>query len=718
MNFTNTNSSLNSKQYKAVTLKIDTNSLILAGAGSGKTKILIHRIEYLCANYMVDTNKILAVTFTNKAAKEMKHRLQLLLTKPVDTMWIGTFHGIAYRMLQDNFIGIKYQIIDSQDQLRIIKDIVKTMSLDEKNFIPQKIRSFINSQKDEGNRHNNISVGENFFVKRSVEVYQKYQKYCDDNNLLDFAEILLKNYELLENNTDIRDKYQKQFSHILIDEFQDTNSIQYKWIKLLNNNNTLFFVGDDDQSIYGWRGAKIENILNVKEDFAPIEMIRLEQNYRSTGNILAAANALIKNNKQRLGKLLWTDSGDGELIEIIQTSSDKQEINAIVGKISQYITDNITAGECAVLYRTNAQSRLVEEQLIAKQIPYEIYGGLRFFERAEIKHIISYLKLALNYNNDVAFDRIINIPPRGIGDSSYDKLTVYAKGHGLSYWDAINKIDLLSARAKNALLAFQQLIIDIADSIANTDLENTLITTIKKSTLIEHYSKSNNEINKSKIQNLEELIGAGKDYQIEHRDDYDDKELLDTFIDSSMLDTTNLQQESIPKVQLMTIHSAKGLEFGYVFIVGLEEGIFPSSQSQGDELLISEERRLCYVAMTRAIKKLHLSFCQKRFLWGNIKELPPSRFLSELPSKNISFIKIGLDSKSSQKEQNFTNKTPQINSKNSDYKIGDLVKHQKFGTGSVVNYSGTGKSTRIEVNFKHYGSKWLMLEYAKIVKLR
>ncbi len=718
MNFANIKYSLNSNQYKAVTLGISTNSLILAGAGSGKTKILTHRIEHLCTNHMVDTHKILALTFTNKAANEMKHRLQLLLTKPVDSMWIGTFHGIAYRMLQQYFSNVKYEIIDSQDQLRIIKDILKKMSLDEKIFIPQKIRRFINSQKDEGNRHNNISTGANFFVKKSVEVYQSYQKYCDDNNLLDFAEILLKNYELLNNNIKVRDKYQGQFSHILIDEFQDTNSIQYKWIKLLNNNNTLFFVGDDDQSIYGWRGAKIENIHNTKKDFAPIELIRLEQNYRSTGNILAAANALIKNNKQRLGKLLWTDSGDGDLIEVIKAYSDKQEINTVVSKINQYINNNISAGECAVLYRTNVQSRLIEEQLIAKQIPYEIYGGLRFFERAEIKHVISYLKLALDYNNDIAFDRIVNIPTRGIGESSYNKLTAYAKKVGLSYWDAIDKIDSLNTRAKNALLAFKQLIMDIADNIVNSNLENSLKTIIKKSTLIEYYSKSNNEVDKSKIQNLAELIGAGKEYQIEHGNNYNDEELLSTFIDNSMLDTTNDKQQNKPKVQLMTIHSAKGLEFGYVFIVGLEEGIFPSSQSQDDELLIGEERRLCYVAMTRAIKKLHLSFAQQRFLWGRINFLTPSRFLSELPNKNISFTKIGYDDKNSYKVKNFDNNNQKNITKNANYKIGDLVQHQKFGTGFVINYEGSGESARIEVNFKHYGNKWLILEYAKIVKLK
>ena len=730
MNLTQTKQTLNDHQYQAVTLESNKNALILAGAGSGKTRILTQRIAYLCDEKAVQTHQILSVTFTNKAASEMKQRLQTLLKQPVGAMWIGTFHGLAYRLLQAHFkknaqtnLAIKLQIIDPQDQLRIIKDIIKTMALDEKKFVPQKIRHFINAEKDEGHRPNSIAAGHHFFAQKSQEIYQQYQQHCDTNHLLDFGDILLKSYELLRDNQAVRLQYQQQFSHILIDEFQDTNHVQYQWIKLLHTQtNYLFCVGDDDQSIYGWRGAKIENIHHVQKDFAPIMMIRLEQNYRSTGHILNASNALISNNSQRLGKTLWTDSGDGDKIDIFQTIQDKEEVSCVVSRIQQYIQQGISPQDCAVLYRTNAQSRLFEEGMIAQSIAYEIYGGLRFFERAEIKNALCYLRLVLNPYDDIAFLRVVNMPPRGIGVSSIEQLQIYANTQGLSLWQASKQIDSLSTRASNALALFSELINDMIDKTSQQDLTQTLGYLINMSNLKNYYIQGNKEFNKSKVANLEELISATIEYQQANNEVEDSSPTIikQTFIDNTSLDSASEQKDSIPSVQLMTIHSAKGLEFAYVFVVGMEEGLFPSMQSQEDPKLINEERRLCYVAMTRAMKKLHLSYAKKRFLWGKESFLLPSKFLSELPAKHLTIIKSPKLNQSYdfQNKPNFTKQASQILGNDTDaYQVGDKVVHDKFGIGVVLNYEGKGQNERVEINFKQHGKKWLILAYAKVVKL-
>lgn len=718
MNLEQIKKELNSHQFRAVTLEHDENSLILAGAGSGKTRILTHRIGFLCDEKSVQVHQVLSVTFTNKAAREMKERLQILLKRPVGAMWIGTFHGLALRMLKQIQPG-NLQIIDPQDQLRIIKQILKNLGMDEERYKPQKIRHFINAQKDDGKRPDAVVVAGNFFAQKSVEVYQQYQQHCDANNLLDFAEILLKSYEILSKDSEVRLRYQQQFSHILVDEFQDTNTIQYQWIKLLySDKSTIFCVGDDDQSIYGWRGAKIENIQNVQTDFKPIQFIKLEQNYRSTGHILDASNALISNNTERLGKNLWTDAGQGEKIDIFQNPSDKKEAAVVVGRIKDYIDNHISPRDCAILYRTNAQSRLFEERLIAKNVPYEIYGGLRFFERAEIKHAIAYLKLLLNPYDNIAFERVVNMPPRGLGASSLEQLQIYANQTQSSLWQCAqneNLLNQLSTRAKNSLIGFVQLINQLTKDTQNQTLEETLTAINEKTTLLNYFQQSNKEVDKSRVQNLEELVGAGNQYQTNNPNTTDEAgnavDVKLAFLDNAALDSANDADKNSASVQLMTVHSAKGLEFAYVFIVGLEEGLFPSSQSKEDPSLVNEERRLCYVAMTRAMKKLHLSFAAKRFVWGKETTMPPSQFLSELPKKHFNLIK--------NKQENHTTRLKQSQSSSADAKFsaGDKVVHEKFGIGTVLNYEGKAENERVEINFKTHGKKWLILAYAKVMKL-
>ncbi len=705
MNLDQLKRTLNVQQYQAVSLKDDENALILAGAGSGKTRILTQRIAYLCEHKAVLGGQILAVTFTNKAAFEMKQRLQKLLSVPIGRMWIGTFHGLALRMLQHFYqqtkAEVKLSVIDSSDQLRIIKEIIKSTKLNEKIFVAEKIRHFINSQKNEGYQWQYSSTSDNFFIKQASEIYQQYQAHCNANYLLDFGEILLQSYELLKNNDEIRDKYQQQFSHILIDEFQDTNHIQYKWMQILYKSNTIFCVGDDDQSIYGWRGAKIENIYNIQQDFAPVRLIRLEQNYRSTGHILATANHLISNNSKRLGKVLWTEAGDGEYVDILQTISDKEEVTTVIDRISTYLDNQVKANECAILYRTNAQSRLIEESLISRGIAYQIYGGLRFFDREEIKDTISYLRLLLNVNDDIAFERVVNKPARAIGPRTIAELKDIAWKNNSSLWQAA-KLAKLSSRKQSAVGNFIGLIEKLTATNTDQSLSKTFDNIVDTIALASYYGRHNSEIAKNKQQNLAELVGAAREYE----QSIDDSllNIKQGFIDNAVLDSGNGKLDSVPSVQLMTIHAAKGLEFSYVFIVGLEEGLFPSSQSYEQDPLVLEERRLCYVAMTRAMKKLHLSFAQQRFIWGQHKQLKPSRFLQELPKKHLNI--------------SASATIPTTNSSTANgYKAGDEIIHEKFGIGTVTDCQGKGDHSRVEVNFKQYGKKWLILAYAKITKV-
>jgi DNA helicase-2/ATP-dependent DNA helicase PcrA len=709
---------LNPEQEKSVLLGNGNNALILAGAGSGKTRVLTHRIAHLLSTTDTLIPNILALTFTNKAAGEMRERLsEILRTNISQNSWVGTFHSIAHKMLRVNPVeaglGANFQIIDSSDQTRIIKKILKDLNIDDKKFPPRQFISFISKNKDDGLRYNDIDAENNFFIKKALEVFEEYEKHCKQENLVDFAEILICTYELLKNNAEVLQKYQNQFKHILVDEFQDTNTIQYNIIKILKNqDNSVFCVGDDDQSIYGWRGAKIENIRSLSIDFAPLEVVKLEQNYRSTGNILKASNTVIANNRGRMSKALWTDSGDGELIDVLSAGDERKEANYVAKAILKNIKNGSKPSQNAVLYRSNALSRALEESFIKNKLEYIIYGGLRFFDRAEIKDALCYLRLVIDTSDNIAFNRIINFPTRGIGMATIDNIAGFSNANFSSMFASSKEIlPTLNTRAANALSSFITLIEELKIACENLPLEEKLEIIIEKSKLLEHYAKDKNDKAGSKVQNLKELVGAAKGFKNE------DETMDDTtaFIASSALDSG--EKQTADSVQLMTIHSAKGLEFENVFVVGMEEDLFPSRQSKEEPHLMDEERRLCYVAMTRAKKKLTLSFAKRRFLYGNYFDTQASRFLGEIPSNHLDKVY------ETNKYEGFNDKQkspktklkPEITS-NGGYEIGGTVVHKKFGLGKVKNYEG-GENPRIEVDFQKAGKKWLILEYAKLEKL-
>ncbi|MBW5290011.1 MAG: ATP-dependent DNA helicase UvrD/PcrA [Candidatus Ruthia sp. Asou_11_S2] len=577
----------------------------------------------------------------------MHERLSTLLRRPIQSMWVGTFHGLAHRLLRTHYEKAKltsgFQILDAQDQFRIVKRLMKENNIDESKFPIRKVQWFINNQKDKGIRPQDIDPGYNYFVKKSLEVFELYEAHCQANDLIDFAELLIRSYELLKNNTDLLNHYQACFEHILVDEFQDTNTVQYKWIKLLfSGNNKVFCVGDDDQSIYGWRGAKIENITKLCTDFTPIETIRLEQNYRSTGNILNASNALIAHNANRMGKSLWTDAGNGELIDVYKARTETDEADYTISSIQKLITDGASPSDCAILYRSNAQSRNFEKALIKYNIPYIIYGGLRFFERVEIKGALSYLRLIENSSDNVAFERVINFPTRGIGNATVEKIRTFAQDNHTSLFQAaIQMSSTLPTRAANALSSFVNLIKQMTDDTKHLDLSEKVANLLNTSELMMHYFNDKTDKAGSKKENLEELITAAQQYN--HEQDSEMNEVVG-FISLASLDSSGDTNAPIKQnVQLMTIHSAKGLEFPYVFLVGMEEDLFPSRQSKDEPHLMDEERRLCYVGMTRAMKKLSLSYVIKLFFHGQSLYAYPSRFLDEIPSKYLNKIKAKFD---------------------------------------------------------------------------
>ena len=710
---------LNEKQQQSVALDEDINALILAGAGSGKTRVLTHRIHYLVStkNYHVDD--ILAVTFTNKAANEMKERLSDLLRRPIGRMWVGTFHSLAHRLLRTHPIEANlsptFQILDAQDQFRIIKRLMKENGVDETKFPIKKVQWFINQQKDEGILPHEIDAGYNFFVKQSAKVFDLYERHCQVNDLVDFAGLLVKSYGLLKNNQSLLEHYQNKFRHILVDEFQDTNRIQYQFIKILHNQtNHVFCVGDDDQSIYGWRGAKIENIQKIVNDFKPIQVIKLEQNYRSTGNILSASNALIANNQNRLEKSLWTESGDGDLINVLNARTETEEAQYVVGEIQTQFNQGRNLDECAILYRSNAQSRVFEESLIKQNLNYRIYGGLRFFERAEIKDAMGYIRLIENTSDNIAFERIVNFPTRGIGLSTIEKIRSYANENQTNlFQSSIAIVDSLPSRAANALQSFIHLIEAISDSSKNLILNEKVDSILLQSGLMSHYANDKSDKAGSKRENLDELVTAATQYVHE-----EDNEMNETqgFIALATLDSSGeSNQSNQSSVQLMTVHSAKGLEFPVVFLVGLEEDLFPSRQSKDEPHLLDEERRLCYVGMTRAMKSLTLSYASRRFLHGQSFYSLSSRFLDEIPKSFLNYIKNESTENSYQgyeKNTNVSNKM--IATSDSIYSIGQVVKHAKFGLGTILNYEGSGDSMRLQINFQKAGTKWLISSYANL----
>ena len=711
---------LNEKQHQSVTLSEDINALILAGAGSGKTRVLTHRIHHLVSEKNHHADDILAVTFTNKAANEMKERLSDLLRQPVERMWFGTFHSIAHRILRAHAVEANltptFQILDAADQKSIIKRLMKENGVDETKFPIKQVQWFINQQKDEGISPHEIDAGYNFFVKQSAKVFDLYEKHCQANDLVDFAGLLVKSYELLKNNQNLLGHYQSKFKHILVDEFQDTNRIQYQFIKILHNeNNHIFCVGDDDQSIYGWRGARIENIQKIENDFKPIEVIKLEQNYRSTGNILSASNALIANNQNRLEKSLWTESGDGDLINVFNARTETEESHYVVSEIENQFNQGRNLSECAILYRSNAQSRVFEEALIRRNIHYRIYGGLRFFERAEIKDAMGYVRLTENTSDNIAFERIVNFPTRGIGLSTIEKIRSHSvENHTDLFQSSIAIKDSLTSRASNALTNFIHLIESMTDAVNSLDLSEKVDTILIQSGLMNHYSNDKTDKAGSKKENLEELVTAAKQYVHEEESEMSETE---GFIALATLDSSgDSKPDNNECVQLMTVHSAKGLEFPVVFLVGLEEDLFPSRQSKDEPHLLDEERRLCYVGMTRAMSSLTLSYASRRFIHGQSFYSMNSRFLDEIPRNFLNYIKNPNSDSVITSFEDVKNPPQKRVSSSTDsiYAIGQVVSHAKFGIGTIMNYEGSGDSMRLQIKFQKVGTKWLISSYAKL----
>jgi len=710
---------LNEKQQQSVTLSEDINALILAGAGSGKTRVLTHRIHYLVSEKNHHADDILAVTFTNKAANEMKERLSDLLRRPIGRMWVGTFHSLAHRLLRTHpaeaNLSPTFQILDAQDQFRIIKRLMKENAVDEKKLKIKEVQWFINKNKDNGISPQDIDVGYDYAKKQKVKVFDLYENFVQTNDLVDFAGLLVKSYELLKNNQPLLDHYQKKFCHILVDEFQDTNTIQYQFIKILHNqDNHVFCVGDDDQSIYGWRGAKIENIQKIEDDFKPIQVIKLEQNYRSTGNILNASNALIAKNKNRLEKSLWTESGDGDLINVFNARNEREEAQYVVSEIQTQFNQGRNLDECAILYRSNAQSRVFEESLIKFNLNYRIYGGLRFFERAEIRQAMSYVRLIENTSDNLAFERVVNFPTRGIGLSTIEKIRARAiESHTDLFQSSIAIAESLPARASNALQGFIQLIESITDSTKNLTLSEKVDSILLQSGLMAHYANDKTDKAGSILENLKELVSAATEYIHEDEDEMTETE---GFIALATLDSSGESNQSNQNyVQLMTVHSAKGLEFPVVFLVGLEEDLFPSRQRVNQPSNIDEERRLCYVGMTRAMQSLTLSHATSRNLYGETIYSRNSVFLDEIPSSFLNHIKNESGGNFYQGYVKSTNESKSMAStSDSIYSIGQVVKHAKFGMGTVVNYEGSGDSMRVQINFQKAGTKWLITSYAKL----
>ena len=675
---------LNEKQQQSVALKEDVNALILAGAGSGKTRVLTHRIHYLVSTKNHHVDDILAVTFTNKAANEMKERLSELLRRPIGRMWVGTFHSLAHRLLRTHPVEANlsptFQILDAGDQYSIVRRLMKESGIDETKFPIKKVQWFINQQKDEGILPHQIDAGYNYFVKQSAKIFDLYEKYCQANDLVDFAGLLVKSYELLKNNQSLLDHYQKKFRHILVDEFQDTNRIQYQFIKILHNqNNHIFCVGDDDQSIYGWRGARIENIQKIENDFKPIKVIKLEQNYRSTGNILSASNALIANNPNRLEKSLWTESGDGDLINVFNARTETEEAQYVISEIQSQFNQGRNLDECAILYRSKVQSRVFEELLRRHNINYIIYGGIRFFERAEIKDAMGYVRLTENTSDNIAFERIVNFPTRGIGLSTIEKIRSHAiENHTDLFQSSIVIVNILPKRAANALQAFINLIESISDSTKNLTLREKVNSILLESGLMTHYANDKKDKIGNKREHLEELVSDAAQYIHEEENEMTE---IQGFIAKNTLDSSGESYQNDQNcVQLMTVHSAKGLEFPVVFLVGLEEDLFPSSQSKDEPHLLDEERRLCYVGMTRAMQSLTLSYASKRFIYGTSIYSLNSRFLDEIPRSFLNYIENPNNESTTtsyKKTGTFSKKIVSSNS-SSIYSIGQVVKAYKI----------------------------------------
>ncbi|MDF9388134.1 DNA helicase II [Vibrio sp. 1151_11] len=714
---------LNDKQREAVAAPLE-NLLVLAGAGSGKTRVLVHRIAWLISVENASPFSVMSVTFTNKAAAEMRGRIEELMMGSASGMWNGTFHGICHRILRAHYLDARlpedFQILDSEDQLRLLRRLIKAQNLDEKQWPTRQVCWWINGKKDEGLRPKHIDAYRDPVTQTYLQLYSAYQEACDRAGLVDFAEILLRCHEMLRDKQHIREHYQARFKHILVDEFQDTNNIQYAWLRMMAGRDChVMIVGDDDQSIYGWRGAKIENLDKFTQEFPSVNTIRLEQNYRSTKTILQASNALIANNTERMGKELWTDGSEGEPISIYSAYNDLDEARFTVNKIKEWRDKGGALEDCAMLYRNNAQSRVLEEALIQAGLPYRIYGGMRFFERQEIKDALSYLRLMSNRNDDSAFERVVNTPPRGLGDKTLETIRFAARDRGCTLWQAslvLLEEKVLTGRAASALSRFIELVNALEDDSAEMPLHSQTDHVIKTSGLFEMYQLEKGEKSKARIENLEELVTATR--QFEKPEEADEMSMLTAFLTHAALEAGEGQADEFDDaVQLMTLHSAKGLEFPLVFMVGVEEGMFPSQMSAEEAGRLEEERRLCYVGMTRAMQKLYITYAEIRRLYGQDKYHKPSRFIRELPENCLDEVRMKAQVSRPSSAGRFSQTAVKENFNETGFSLGARVKHPIFGEGTIINFEGSGPQSRVQVAFNGEGIKWLVTAYAKLEKV-
>tara|TARA_B100000963_G_scaffold360597_1_gene392069 strand:- start:887 stop:3061 length:2175 start_codon:yes stop_codon:yes gene_type:complete len=715
---------LNDAQRNAVTSEKQ-HILVLAGAGSGKTRVLVHKIAWEVEALGKNPSSIMAVTFTNKAANEMRSRIESLLKVQLFDSWVGTFHGLSHKLLKRFYkeagLSSGFTILDSDDQLRIIKRISKELNLEEATWPARQTQWQINAWKDEGTRAKDVNDEGDFYTETVCRVYKEYEEVCQKDDLVDFGELLLRSYEVVSNSKSVKTFFHSRFNSILIDEFQDTNTIQYKWLKeIASNKANVTAVGDDDQSIYGWRGAKVEHVNLFSKDFKETEIIRLEQNYRSTNIILNAANALIDNNKDRLGKNLWTEKIEGEQIVLYQAYNEQDEARFIADILKDWMNKGGLYEEAAVLYRSNAQSRAIEEALLRASIPYRIYGGVRFYERLEIKNAIAYLKVIFNNNDNPSFERSISNPTRGVGEKTLSKIRNTSKQFNISYIKASAKLideGLISGRGGSGLRDYLEFISGCKGFIEENLLSELMELIIKDTGLYAYHGKEAGEKGKTRTENLEELITATKNFEQSIKDEKTNVEIAESYLDIISLDSGDRQaSEHDDAAQLMTMHSAKGLEFKLVLLTGLEESLFPHGRSMESTSQLEEERRLCYVAITRAMEKLYITHAESRRLHGTDTFNPPSRFLREIPKDLIDEIRPRAQTNIPYNRKDFSETKIEFEEE-IGIALGQKVMHKKFGEGIVLNYEGSGESARVQVNFDDSGTKWLVMAYANLEKL-
>lgn len=723
MDVTHILENLNDQQREAVTSE-QQNIMVLAGAGSGKTRVLVHKVAWQIEAQQFSPSSIMAVTFTNKAANEMHSRIEELLEHPSPEIWCGTFHSLSHRILRkfhkEANLAPGFTILDSDDQLRIVKRLSKEMNLDDAKFPPRQSQWMINNWKDDGKRSKDVKDKGNFYTQTVKDLYIKYEQACAHDNLVDFAELILLSYEIIVRNSSIRDYFFKRFDSIMIDEFQDTNTIQYKWLQAIAAPKAkVTAVGDDDQSIYGWRGAKVENVKAFSKDFKDVHIIKLEQNYRSTNKILSAANTVIQNNSDRLGKNLWTESLEGDNLTLYAAFNEQEEARFIASSSKDWMDGGGCYEDIAILYRSNAQSRSLEEAFLRASIPYRIYGGLRFYDRLEIKNAVSYLRVIFNNSDNPAFERSISNPTRGVGAKTLEKIRTKSTEDNVTYLKAAaTLIDEGQVKGKGAtgIKAYLDFILETAQSLDSLNLSEIVENINTDSGLYDFHKKEPGEKGKTRTENLDELVSAAKDFELSFDADHNKQEIVEQFLDNISLDAGDRQADAHEDaVQLMTLHSAKGLEFKLVFLTGMEESLFPHGRSMESPAQLEEERRLCYVGITRAMQKLYLTYAESRRLHGTDIFNPPSRFLKEIPAELIDEIRPRAQTTTPyarKRSSSFNDATSDIG-----FSLGDKVSHPSFGDGIVLNYEGVGESASIQINFEAVGTKWLMLSFAKLKKV-